>query len=386
MFENLDDPKRQALLALAAGLLSPVRSKGWSGFGEALGQGIQGGLLGFNQAQRTKEATDRGAMARKLQEMQFAEMERAQKFNQAAFKPGIGAQPLTPNDDNGFPMPSPAPRFDYQAASQIDPAKAFQMYQQFNPQPKDMEVGGRVIRKGPDGSYSTVFEPPKEAPKPAFQPGQTRTFKSGRVEYTQEFQPDGTWKQIGKSAIDKPESGVKAPPQGYEWGSDGKSLRPIPGGPADQKVGKEAEAAKKREEGALARVDVVLGAVKDAVANVGFTTAGWIGGATRGIPGSPAYNLNRTVDTIKANIGFQELQAMREASPTGGALGQVAVQELNMLQSVLGSLDTAQNDDQLLKSLYAVEKHFNNWKRAVAESRRQDVPQGGQDDPLGLRK
>lgn len=45
------------------------------------------------------------------------------------------------------------------------------------------------------------------------------------------------------------------------------------------------------------------------------------------------------VNTIKANLGFDALQAMRDASPTGGALGQVAVQELEMLQSTVAALD-----------------------------------------------
>jgi hypothetical protein len=45
------------------------------------------------------------------------------------------------------------------------------------------------------------------------------------------------------------------------------------------------------------------------------------------------------VKTIQANLGFDALQAMRDASPTGGALGQVAVQELEMLQSTVANLD-----------------------------------------------
>ena len=42
---------------------------------------------------------------------------------------------------------------------------------------------------------------------------------------------------------------------------------------------------------------------------------------------------------------------MREASPTGGALGQVSNQELTTLQSVLGNLSFSQSQDQLLRNL-----------------------------------
>lgn len=69
------------------------------------------------------------------------------------------------------------------------------------------------------------------------------------------------------------------------------------------------------------------------------------------IPGTDAYQLDRYLDTIKANVGFGELQAMREASPTGGALGQVAVQELENLQATKGSLDVGQKADSLEQSL-----------------------------------
>ena len=38
---------------------------------------------------------------------------------------------------------------------------------------------------------------------------------------------------------------------------------------------------------------------------------------------------------------------MRDASPTGGALGQVSERELGYLQSVLGSLEQSQTADEL---------------------------------------
>lgn len=60
MFDQLDDPKRQALLMMAAGLLSPQDGRMGKGsqFMSALGQGIQGGLLGFNNASREKRRAE----------------------------------------------------------------------------------------------------------------------------------------------------------------------------------------------------------------------------------------------------------------------------------------------------------------------------------------
>ncbi|MCW4115675.1 hypothetical protein NPA31_011940 [Aurantimonas sp. MSK8Z-1] len=72
---------------------------------------------------------------------------------------------------------------------------------------------------------------------------------------------------------------------------------------------------------------------------------------TGGIGGSPAYDVNALLDTIKANVGFEQLQQMREASPTGGALGQVSEQENRLLQSVLGSLQSSQGTPQFVDNL-----------------------------------
>lgn len=78
------------------------------------------------------------------------------------------------------------------------------------------------------------------------------------------------------------------------------------------------------------------------------------------IPESDANALANMLQTIEANIGFDKLQAMREASPTGGALGQVSNQELKSLQSVFGSLDQSMTSEQLLYNLRRLRVEYNN--------------------------
>jgi hypothetical protein len=56
---------------------------------------------------------------------------------------------------------------------------------------------------------------------------------------------------------------------------------------------------------------------------------------------------------------------MRDASPTGGALGQVAVQELQALQATVGSLELGQSKAELQKNLDKIELHYNNWLNTV---------------------
>ena len=108
----------------------------------------------------------------------------------------------------------------------------------------------------------------------------------------------------------------------------------------------------------------MLGTIGEAKNLVAPNTAG-IGVAASFIPTTPAYTLRTKLDTIKANIGFDRLQQMREASPTGGALGQVAVQELNALQSTIASLSQGLKPTELKENLTKIEFHYNNWLRTT---------------------
>lgn len=69
--------------------------------------------------------------------------------------------------------------------------------------------------------------------------------------------------------------------------------------------------------------------------------------------------LGERLNTIKANIGFDKLQSMRDASPTGGALGQVSEFENRLLQAVFGSLVLSQRAEDLLYNLDRIEQIYN---------------------------
>lgn len=132
----------------------------------------------------------------------------------------------------------------------------------------------------------------------------------------------------------------------------------------------------------LNNIDNVIGKANDALGSTSLWTTGLIGAMTDAVPGSAAYDLRTTLGTIRANLGFDRLQAMRDASPTGGALGQVAVQELEALQGALTSLDQAQSPEALKRSLRAVITHYDNWRDAVIEANRDVAPQvAGQRQP-----
>jgi len=105
-----------------------------------------------------------------------------------------------------------------------------------------------------------------------------------------------------------------------------------------------------------------------------------VGGLMRHLPATEARDLQGILDVIRANIGFDALQAMREASPTGGALGQVTERELALLQSVVSNLDQEQSTAQFLLNLQAVEDQYNRSMAAIRAAYEQDYggPGSGQ--------
>jgi len=131
--------------------------------------------------------------------------------------------------------------------------------------------------------------------------------------------------------------------------------------------------------------DVVLEEIGRALDQANAYTTG-IGSVANFVPGSPQYDLAQTLNTIKANVGFDKLQAMRDASPTGGALGQVSEMENRLLQSVLGSIEQAQSKEQLRYNLRRLRKILQDRRETRREAYQRDFSVvttedgGGQDD------
>jgi hypothetical protein len=64
-----------------------------------------------------------------------------------------------------------------------------------------------------------------------------------------------------------------------------------------------------------------------------------------------AVDVKRKLETLQSVVSFDRLQQMREASPTGGALGAVSERELALLQSSMGALSNDMSEEELIKTL-----------------------------------
>lgn len=118
---------------------------------------------------------------------------------------------------------------------------------------------------------------------------------------------------------------------------------------------------------------------REAITRARGQTGFWTTGPLSALPlNTPARDLNATLDTVKANLSFNELAQMRANSPTGGALGSIAVRELDLLGSTVASLDQSQSREELERSLSIIEQSLARWEETVRAGQGQQTPQGQQ--------
>ena len=105
----------------------------------------------------------------------------------------------------------------------------------------------------------------------------------------------------------------------------------------------------------------------------GRTAALWMPDAFRG---DEYRNFKAELDTLKANITFGELTAMREASKTGGALGQVSDREGQLLGAALGGLNMSQSPENFAEQLLKINASITRWNNALNEGVHITAPDG----------
>lgn len=155
------------------------------------------------------------------------------------------------------------------------------------------------------------------------------------------------------------------------------SVKPIPGSLAELNYKKaQVDAAGKAQDSVDAKnaqtekVRQVTEVAGNVVSNIDSIlpkidslTAGPVGGVAQHVPGTPGYNVGAILKGVKANLGVQQLQSMRDASKTGASgFGQLSEKELDVVTSTVANLDQAQDPEQLKAGLAKVRDHFNAWK------------------------
>lgn len=373
IFGVLNNPITQGLLA---GGLGAMASRGSTM--QAIGRG---GLLGLSAMGMASEKQEN----RLMQEVERMKREKQLQEQQQAFST------IRPRDGGGYDAdiqallrtgavkPADLPHIAGFNAPQVHEYQSIR-----NPDGTVSRVGftkdGRTINTGatPFSEFKTVDFGGNQA---AFDPMTGNVYDLGQKTATFGDMNSARNANVAERRLQwdmsKPDDTAKAP-TGYRWTASG-GLEPIPGGPADEKATMAGEKAEQRRQAAVMQADRMIGSADAALKQMDrWMTTGVSGAVMSNLPGSDANDLRATLETIKANLGFAELQAMREASPTGGALGSVAVQELNALQSTVANLSPNQSKAQLRANLQKIKEHYANMREVLQGKMPKGYDQGGQ--------
>jgi len=156
---------------------------------------------------------------------------------------------------------------------------------------------------------------------------------------------------------------VGKPPPGYAFVQDPNSpggvvAVAIPGSPAAKEQAAAAEAAQGQRQEQVQAADVVIDNIGTALTQIGPTTTGLVGDLLKGVGGTGAKDLQASLSTVKANIGFDRLQRMRKNSKTGAALGSVSEGEREALEATFGNIQQSQTGQQLRRNLIRLNNQY----------------------------
>jgi hypothetical protein len=244
-----------------------------------------------------------------------------------------------------------------------------------------LEMEGRRVKAIED---RLAFDKEKDA-----KPGDTFTVLSAEEAAALKLPGNGAYQRNDKtgkvSSIAQDQRAINLPTPAKDHvmksskGPDGEmqyTMEVIPGSPTDI-ARKEAKAKAAMRADTKDNVSDLVGTTiddtldlinseKDSVVK----STGQTGAATGMLPDflKPASRkkLETRLLTVKANVGFDRLQRMREESPTGGALGQVAVAELEALQATVGSLDPNLPSDEMVRNLNQVKAQYQKVAKTFA--------------------
>jgi hypothetical protein len=197
-----------------------------------------------------------------------------------------------------------------------------------------MQVAGRenvASLKNENKESSIGFETWVDPSTMNLPPGKqvTKTLRKG------EPPPDG-WVPWSK-----PQAQTK-PPAGYRFTESGDQ-EIIPGGPADVKEQIRISTDVAARDSMQAELDRLGKAANEVLKHPGLGGITGLRGAIPNIPGTDAADAEALLGTLKSQVAFSVLQAMRNNSKSGGALGQVSDKEGQLLQDNLSALAKSQS-------------------------------------------
>jgi len=103
----------------------------------------------------------------------------------------------------------------------------------------------------------------------------------------------------------------------------------------------------------------------DANDNKGWFETGALGAVAGAIPGTAARDIRRDLDLVGSNAAIETLMRMRQESPTGAGVGNVALGELQLMKDKYGIFDPNQGHDSFMQNVAEGKREFFKVLRKV---------------------
>lgn len=165
------------------------------------------------------------------------------------------------------------------------------------------------------------------------------------------------------SSLPKPDKGMR-----YEFvrgeGGGITDIKMVPISGSEAAIEEEERQRALREKGALedqkrTGISISVNQVLDAIENDNsiLGTTGVLGKfAADYTPSQSARNVKNLLKSVQSNVAFNRLQEMRDASKTGGALGNVSNVELGLLMAAHGAIQQDLSPDLLIANLKRIDE------------------------------
>lgn len=146
----------------------------------------------------------------------------------------------------------------------------------------------------------------------------------------------------------------------------------------------------------LGDIDRLISITNETMKSPALSRSVGLVGAFPSIPGQPAANVDSLIESLKAQVSGMKLQAMRNASRTGGAVGQVTEREWPRLENMIVALNRKMSPEVFREKLSELVVEMNKSKELIQGAFDQEYgsvmpPQqrrrtDAANDPLGMRR
>lgn len=333
-----DDPNRKRAMWIRLAMLAPIIAKGGPG-------AVEGFLSGLSTADQQRKVEEQRQAAFALQQ-QNAQAQ--QQYRDATLAGGEDQR---------------RQKFIMDGYALIDQAKTPDQLQSTLQALRQQAQGMRGVRPGVFDSYAMGRTPTSMRDNRIREVWETYTadvkkLALGQTDWTMVVDgtsvPKAQWLPAigmaqGTSTPEATDKGEIKEVGGYiyrrrpgsaDWVRDGVTRDPVRAGASAPAGGRDTREQTRhiynleRSSRAIASIDRIL-------PSLDWTNTGPVAWATSGVPFLPAGELDAELDTLGTQIAQQELAAMRAASPTGGAVGQVSDFEQRMFMNSLAAISRA---------------------------------------------